>query len=118
MIGCDLIEVNRVKKLVEKENINNVFTEQEQIYCEKYKDKYQHYAGFFCAKEAFVKAVGSGLLNGIKLCDLEISHNAFGKPILSVLSDDVLNKFNLIGKNIEISISHINDFAMAICQIL
>lgn len=117
MLGCDLIEVERIKKLILKNNINDVFSIEEQQYCNKFIDKEEHYAGFFCAKEAFLKALGIGIKKGINLNEINIKHNENGKPYI-LLSNENINKFNLNNKKIELSISHIQKIAMAICLIL
>lgn len=117
MIGCDLIEVERIEKLINNLDIDKIFSKEEQNYCNKFKDKAEHYAGFFCVKEAFLKALGIGLKKGINLNEIVILHNEFGKPYIQLSSDNI-NKFNLNDKKINISISHLKKVAMAVCLIL
>lgn len=66
-IGIDIIEVERVKNQISKSNgfREKIFTEREIEYCESKKNKAQHYAARFAAKEAFFKAIGTGWRNGM-----------------------------------------------------
>ena len=110
-IGNDIIETSRIQKLCEiyKDKFKKrVFTENEIKYCEsKGKNKYQSYAARFCAKEAVFKAASDGLSNKyeIKWTDIEILNNKNGKPIVKI-------NLNYI-KDIDISISHVKEYAMA-----
>lgn len=118
IIGCgiDLVEISRVKDLIEKWNgkfINKVYTEMEMNYCEnKNINRYQSYAGFFAAKEAFVKAMGTGFRN-IQWRDIEIITNSLGKPII-YLSDRCASFYKKVEiKYIHLSISHTKNLAIA-----
>lgn len=63
--------------------VNRVFTEGEREYCEQRKNRNQHFAGRFAAKEAALKALGTGWQEGIRWQDVEITADAMGKPELS-----------------------------------
>ena len=73
-IGTDLIEVERVAhKMEKKEGFKElVFSPGEIIYCETRANKYEHYAARFAAKEAFLKAIGTGWRNGTAFNEIEI----------------------------------------------
>ncbi|MBO5348687.1 MAG: holo-ACP synthase [Clostridia bacterium] len=111
-IGNDIIETERIKKLCEKYNEkfkNKVFTNKEIEYCEsKGINKYQSYAGRFAAKEAIFKAISSKLNNKYQINwkDIEIINNSSGKPHVN------LNNVDFI-EDIDISISHVKEYAMA-----
>lgn len=79
-IGTDIIEISRVKKAVEREHFKNrVYTKIEQNYCEsRGKNSAASYAARFAAKEAFFKAIGTGII--FSLTDVEIIHNEGGQP--------------------------------------
>lgn len=118
LCGTDIIEIERVKEAIEKleDNfLNRVFTKKEIEYCKsKKKQKYQHYAGRFAAKEAIFKAV-SELLNNkyeINWKDIEIINNENSKP-----QANLKLKLQSI-QNIDISISHCKQYATAIAVIL
>ena len=111
--GTDIIEVERIKESIEKlgdKFLNRVFTENEIKYCEEKKiTKYEHYAARFAAKEAIFKAISPLLDNkfSIDWTDIEILNDNQGRPYA------VLSKENLKNINIDISLSHIKEYAIA-----
>lgn len=111
--GTDIIEINRIKKLIENNNnfIKKIYTENEIKYCEsKNKQKYQHYAARFSAKEAIFKAISKLLENKyeIEWKDVEILNDENSRPYINFIKKfDFLNKI----ENIDISISHCKDYA-------
>jgi len=112
--GTDIIEINRIKNSIENTGakfLNKVFTKKEIEYCEsKNKQKYEHYAGRFAAKEAVFKAV-SKILNdkySVTWKDIEILNDIQGRPYVSLLNVD-MEKI----ENIDISISHCKEYATA-----
>ena len=111
--GTDIIEVERIKDSIEKlgdKFLNRVFTENEIAYCESKKaNKYEHYAARFAAKEAIFKAISPLLENkfSIDWTDIEILNDNEGRPYA------VLYKDNLKNINIDISLSHIKEYAVA-----
>lgn len=113
--GIDLIEVSRIKKAVESSEHfkNRVFTKNEIIYCESMNSKYQSYAVRFAAKEAFLKALGTGWSSGISWTDIEVLNMDNGKPyvVLYSIARKIFDDFNL--SNIFVSLSHIKEIAYA-----
>lgn len=111
--GTDIIEVERIKDSIEKlgdKFLNRVFTENEIAYCESKKaNKYEHYAARFAAKEAIFKAISPLLKNkfSIDWTDIEILNDIQGRPY-ALLAKDNLNNIN-----IDISLSHIKEYALA-----
>lgn len=105
-IGVDIIEVERIKALVEKNPrfLERVFTETEMAYCSKMKNKHQHLAARFAAKEAFFKALG----RKIGWTDVGIKNHASGKPELEIRSQE-----KLPFQKADVSISHLKDYAVA-----
>lgn len=105
--GIDIIEVKRIKKVIagNKAFLARVFTPGEIEYCEGKANKYQHYAVRFAAKEAVLKSLGS---KGIALKDIGIRNLDSGQP-RAVLA----GKLKKLEKNIVISLSHSNDYAVA-----
>lgn len=121
--GIDIIEVERIKTAIEKQGsafLNRVFTKSEIEYCNKSGDsiKYQHYAARFAAKEAVFKAISQyivdrddGLWTSIEILKIES-----GKPEVNVESLQKkihLTADNLNLKDIDISLSHIKEYAVA-----
>lgn len=84
-IGIDIIEITRIERAMVKSPerfLKRTFTDSETQYCEKKKNKYQHYAARFAAKEAAMKALGTGWRGGIGFKEIEVTNDAFGKPDL------------------------------------
>ena len=118
IIGCgiDLVDIQRMEKLIRKWDIRflkKVFTTLEIRYCEKKNEcRYQSYAGLFAAKEAWVKALGTGFRN-IHWKDIEINQDAMGKPVIC-LSKQLLDiNRNRNENSIHLSISHTRKVAIA-----
>ena len=85
-IGIDIIEVERVKKIAEKNPkfLDRIFTSREVSYCLKKRNKYQHLAARFAAKEAFFKAIGKR----ISWKEVELFNLPSGKPQLEIKSKE------------------------------
>lgn len=113
-IGTDIIEIDRIKKSYEKNPklLNKLFSDREIQVLEKKKFKPQSIAGMFCAKEAIVKSVGTGLRN-FSIKDLEILRNNLDKPV--VIMTGAFKEFcDEEGiENIMVSISHSINYATA-----
>lgn len=113
-IGNDIIEVARIKNNVEKYKqrfLDRVFTPFEQTYCLSRKEPSLHLAGRFAAKEAVVKALGTGFTQGITWQDIEIRNALEGKPYV-VLSPQLQDLIGL-SSSVLISISHCHEYATA-----
>ncbi len=115
-IGNDIIEIERIRKSIDTYGlrlISRLFTTKEQDYCLKHKDPVPHFAGRFSAKEAIVKALGTGFGEHASWLDIEILNESSGKP--SVYFSNALEK-KLKGTSVLISISHcqlyVTTFAM------
>ncbi len=115
--GVDIIEVARIKEAVQKigENfLDKIYTQNEIEYCNKSKKmKYQHLAARFAAKEATFKAISSHIEDKEDALwkEIEIINDKEGKPAINIkkLKNGRLEKL----KNVDISISHIKDYAIA-----
>ena len=116
MIGCDVIEVERVENSLKKEGfVKAILTESEIEYCKKFKNFYSHVAGFFCAKESVMKALED--CRQISFLDIEICHFETGKPFVKLYGKAKQVFESKKYKNIEISISQTNTIAMAMCEV-
>ena len=112
-IGSDIIEIDRIKKSIEehgKRFLDRLFSEGEQDYCNKHKMAERHYAARFAAKEAVVKAFGTGFREGITWLDIEIVHDDQGKPEV-VLSNRLMERFGF--PKILLTMSHCKEYATA-----
>lgn len=116
-IGCDIVQVSRLEKwvLAEESYIKRFFNEKEILSTSAtFKRKCEFYAGKFAAKEAFSKALGTGIC-GFSLKDVYVASNIKGKPEFFVLGEAKKLVENLCGENykIHISISHEKEYAVA-----
>lgn len=114
-IGSDIIEVERVGAVVAKGSgfTNRVFTKHEIEYCESKRNKNQHYAARFAAKEAFMKALGTGWSKGIGFDQIEVAHAQSGQPeiILHGKALEFADEMEII--RIHVTLSHLKEYAMA-----
>lgn len=115
-VGIDLIEVQRIREKIDKPLFKaRVFSESEISYCESFKkQKYEHYAGRFSAKEAFLKAIGEGWQGKFSFAEIEIINNELGCPQINLLdkAQQVLEEKNIT--KMHVSISHLKEIATAI----
>lgn len=114
--GIDIIEVERIRNVLERDTgfRDKIFTPEEIRYCESKKNKYQHYAARFSAKEALMKAIGTGWRFGIRFADIEVFHNDLGQPQIRVSGKANEMLSNLSISKIHVSLSHLKELATAI----
>lgn len=113
-LGNDIIEVPRIEKIMLRYGpkfLDKVFTVTEQAYCLKYVKSSRHFAGRFAAKEAIVKALGTGFGKDVSFLDIEIVNDASGKPIVQ-LAPEVTKRLG--NPQVHLSISHCNSYATAV----
>lgn len=82
-LGTDILEIDRIRTSIEEHGekfLNRLFTEEERRYCDRHQDPIPHYAARFSAKEAIVKALGTGFGKEISWQDIEIVKDPKGKP--------------------------------------
>ncbi len=114
-IGIDIIEIERIEHAINKNGdtfISRIFTKQEIAYCQKKNDACPFFAGHFAAKEAILKALGTGLRQ-ISWQDIEINHDALGKPYAVFSTTIQQNLKNSAITTVHISISHSRNYAVA-----
>ena len=112
-IGNDIVEVARIEAILKRypqRFLDRVFTPEEQSYCLKRKMPALHLAGRFAAKEAIVKALGTGFSQGLSWLDIEIKNDPRGKPtaFFSSFAKELFGNLTL-----HISISHCHHYATA-----
>ena len=115
-VGIDILDAVRMDKISKNEDhLKQVFTEREIEYFSFSNGYLPRLAGMYCAKEAFLKALGIGVRNGINFQEIEVGHEDNGRPIY-IFSDhikDILKSLKI--NQVELSISHTDNFATAIC---
>ena len=114
--GVDLAEVPRIQASIERYGekfIRRIYTPAEIAYVERKANKFERYAARFAAKEAGMKAIGTGWRRGVRWQDFEVANLPSGKPTLRL--HGVAAKFaeKLGVKNISLSITHTKELGMA-----
>ena len=115
-IGTDIVEVLRIAQMIERHGelfLNRVYTPREIEYCSARRAANQHYAGRWAAKEAILKAFGTGWARGIQWRDMEIRNDGAGKPTVALGGGarDICEQLGI--GDMMISISHCRSHATA-----
>jgi holo-[acyl-carrier protein] synthase len=120
-IGTDIVSVDRIKNSLKNRNfINRIFNEKEILKCKKNNNSTSYYAKRFAAKEAFSKALGTGISNGINFNEIVILNKKSGKPYISFIGQTkkILNKkFKRRKSKILLSLSDEKKYAVAFVTI-
>ncbi|MGE5480152.1 MAG: holo-ACP synthase [Chloroflexota bacterium] len=110
-IGIDIVEVDRIRQSVisyGERFLARIFTDAERSYCDSYGEKSAlHYAARFAAKEAFSKAIGTGITKGFKFKDFSIANEAGGKPY-AILEGETREKYGALKCHVTLSHTEIN----------
>ena len=113
-IGIDIIEVARIRRAYQKLGkrfLDGIYTEREQEFSLKHNDPSERLAARWAAKEAFLKALGTGHSRGVRWRDVEIIDNERSRPTVKVYGKPA----QLLGnRKVHLSISHLADMATAI----
>ncbi|MGO9640978.1 MAG: holo-ACP synthase [Candidatus Acidiferrales bacterium] len=115
-LGVDIAEVSRIRKAIERHGrtfLRRIFTEREIAYCESHRNKFERYAARFAAKEAAMKALGTGWRGGVRWVDIEVVRLPGGKPSLELRGETRAIAERLGVKNISLSITHSGDTALS-----
>jgi holo-[acyl-carrier protein] synthase len=115
-MGIDVAEVKRIRAVIESQAerfLRRVYTPEEVTYCEQFKNKFERYAGRFAAKEAAMKALGTGWSRGVRWVDVEVVRQRGGRPTISLKGTARKIADNLGVKHIALSITHTAEQAFA-----
>jgi len=115
-IGTDITECLRIARMIERHGelfLDRVYTSAEITYCQSRKQSTQHFTGRWAAKEAILKAIGTGWCKGITWRDMEIHNDPGGKPVVAVRGGvkDVVERLGITA--IHVTISHCRSYATA-----
>ena len=120
-IGTDIVSVDRIKNsLKNKKFIGRIFNEKEILKCKKNKNSINCYAKRFAAKEAFSKALGTGISNGINFNEIVVLNRKSGKPYISIIGQTrkiLKKKFKRKKSKISLSLSDEKKYAVAFVTI-
>jgi len=115
-IGTDITECLRIARMIERHGelfVNRVYTPEEVQYCQSRKQATQHFTGRWAAKEAVLKALGTGWIRGISWRDIEIRNQASGRPVVLLHGGAQQTAERLGVTGILVSISHCHTHATA-----
>jgi holo-[acyl-carrier protein] synthase len=113
--GVDVVGVDRLRRLVEgdEERQRTLFTARELDYCEGKRRKYEHLAARFAAKEAVLKAFGTGVSQRMRWTEVEVLNDSMGRPTIR-LDGAVASFAERHGlRDLDVSLSHVEDLAVA-----
>src|SRR5215472_640303 len=114
--GVDLAEVHRIRASMERfgdKFRRRIFTPGEIAYVEKKANRFERYAARFAAKEAGMKAIGTGWKRGVTWHDFEVANLPSGKPTLKLhgVAAEIAQRLNV--RQVSLSITHTADLGMA-----
>lgn len=114
--GIDLAEVPRIRQSIERYRdhfIQRIYTPQEIAYVERKANRFERYAARFAAKEAGMKAIGTGWRQGVRWHDFEVLNLPSGRPTLRLhgVAAQVAERLGV--RNVSLSITHTAEVGMA-----
>jgi len=115
-LGLDIAEIDRITAALTRHGaaiLERLYTPTEVAYCESHKNKFERYAARFAAKEAAMKALGTGWTRGVRWRDIEVANVPGGKPTLRLqgVAREFAEKLGV--KNISLTITHSGNLALA-----
>jgi holo-[acyl-carrier protein] synthase len=116
-IGIDLAEVERIRKAIERYGqrfTGRIYTTAETAYVERKANRYERYAARFAAKEAGMKAIGTGWKRGVRWQDFEVKNLLSGRPALQFHGVAAQIADSLGVRNVALSLTHTAEQGMAI----
>ena len=120
-VGTDIIRVNRLRKSLKKKPfLSRIFSDEEIIKCKRTKNNSNCFAKRFAAKEAFSKALGTGISKGINSNEIVILNEKSGKPyikLINITKKIVERKIKKKNYKISLSIADEKDYAVAFVTI-
>lgn len=115
-LGTDIVEIVRIGRMIERHGelfLNRVYTEDEIRYCQRRKHSYENFAGRWAAKEAVMKALGTGFIRGIGWQDVEVCSQKSGRPTIMIRGGAREMADQLGIRDMLITISHCRAYATA-----
>ena len=120
-VGTDIVKTNRIQKLLRRKNVlEKLFNKDEIIKCRKIKNTANCFAKRFAAKEAFSKALGTGISKGINFNQIVILNEKNGKPFIKLIENtkkNVEKKLKKRNYKISLSLTDEDEFAVAFVTI-
>jgi holo-[acyl-carrier protein] synthase len=119
-LGTDIVDVARIEKLLRDkrdEFLARVFSPDEVAYCEQMARPAVHFAARFAAKEALMKAIGTGWAEGVGFKDIHVTNDPSGRPVLQAQGETRKRLDGLGPSFLWLSLSHTREYAMAVVVI-
>jgi len=116
-IGIDIVDQQRLQSGIQKYGekfLQRLFSEQEVFLCQRYRSPIEHYAGKFAVKEAFLKAIGTGLSQQVTFRSLEVLNRPSGAAFLITHGRAAEIVENLKVTHTHVSLSHTSQLAVAV----
>jgi holo-[acyl-carrier protein] synthase len=114
--GIDIVTTARFRDVLERQRerfIQRVFTATEQEYCRAHRNPATHYAARFAAKEAFLKALGTGWAGGIRWLDIEVLREPGAAPSIRLHAIAAQVAAEKLVRSVHVSLSHSDEAAVA-----
>jgi holo-[acyl-carrier protein] synthase len=115
-LGIDIAEIDRIEAAITRHGrrfIDRIYTPAEIEYCERFRNRAERYAGRFAAKEAAMKALGTGWSRGVHWVDIEVTRQPGGRPTLTLHGPTQQHAQRLGVRQISLSITHSGNIAFA-----
>ncbi len=115
-LGVDMEEISRVGDVIGRHGrtfLERVFTAAEIAYCERHRESVERYAGRFAAKEATMKALGTGWSKGVRWRDIEVTRLPGQRPTIVLHGVAREHAERMGARHISLSITHTGNFALA-----
>jgi holo-[acyl-carrier protein] synthase len=115
-LGVDMEEIGRVGDAIKRHGrtfLERIFTPAEIAYCERHRDAVERYAGRFAAKEATMKALGTGWGKGVRWRDIEVTRQPGGRPTIVLHGVAREHAERMGARHVSLSITHTGNFAFA-----
>ena len=115
-LGVDMEEVSRIREVISRHGrifLDRIFTSAEVAYCERHRDPAERYAARFAAKEATMKALGTGWSKGVRWRDIEVTRKPGGRPTIVLHGIAREHADRLGARHLSLSLTHTGNFALA-----
>jgi holo-[acyl-carrier protein] synthase len=115
-LGVDMEEISRVGEAIGRHGrrfLERIFTAAEIAYCERYRDRVERYAGRYAAKEATMKALGTGWSKGVRWIDIEVTRPPGSRPTITLHGVARERAERMAVRQISLSITHTGNLAFA-----
>jgi holo-[acyl-carrier protein] synthase len=115
-LGVDMEEVSRIREVISRHGrifLDRIFTSAEVAYCERHRDPAERYAARFAAKEATMKALGTGWSKGVRWRDIEVTRKPGGRPTIVLHGIASEHADRLGARHLSLSLTHTGNFALA-----